>query len=161
MWIPFDVRIDALGGSIMGRLRRGVDRTAAARELDAIYARVDGFTGGQTLPFRSLITPPARAVEFYDSLIMLTGAVGLVLLIACANVAHLILARSATRQRELAIRAALGAGGGRLLRQLLTESAILSGAGTVFGLFIGWAGLRGLVALRPSSLEELQLAHLD
>jgi putative ABC transport system permease protein len=100
-------------------------------------------------------------VSFRDSLVMLVVAVGFVLLVACANVAHLLMARSATRQRELAVRAALGAGRGRLLRQLLTESFLLSIAGAMAGVAVGWVGLRALIAARPRDLSELGSAHLD
>jgi putative ABC transport system permease protein len=87
--------------------------------------------------------------------------VALVLLVACANVAHLLLARSATRHRELAIRTALGAGRGRLLRQLVTESVLLTSVGAVLGIASGWLGLRGLIALRPQPLDALRDARLD
>jgi putative ABC transport system permease protein len=92
---------------------------------------------------------------------MLSGAVLLVLLVACANVAHLLLARTAARHRELSLRAALGARRGRLFRQLLTESLLLTMAGALLGVALGWLGLRTLIAMRPSSLDELRVAHLD
>jgi putative ABC transport system permease protein len=158
-WIPLDIRIENLGmWSLIGRLRPGVTIPQAQRELDSVYARS---TKTGKIPFRARITTPSQRVRFSDSLVMLTGAVALVLLVACANVAHLLLARSASRQRELAIRAALGAGRGRLLRQLLTESMLLTSTGAVLGIAIGWAGLEGLIALRPASLDSIRLARLD
>ena len=160
MLIPLDVRIDELGMSLMGRLRPGVTTRGAAAELDSIFARTQGFEGDK-IPFASVVSTPAERVRFRDSLMLLTAAVGLVLLVACANVAHLLLSRGSTRQREMAIRAALGAGRSRILRQLLVESALLSFIGTALGVFIGWAGLKGMIALRPRSLNDLDAAHLD
>ena len=160
VFLPLDVRDDARGMSVMGRLRRGVAIDAATRELDSIFARASQFSDGR-LPFKTMISTPAQKVRMRDSLLLLTGAVALVLLVACANVAHLLLARSAARQRELAIRAALGAGRWRILRQLLTESLILAFLGSACGIFLGWAGLHGLIALRPPSYNEIQLAHLN
>jgi putative ABC transport system permease protein len=160
VWLPLDVHNDKIGMSAMARLRPGVNSGAAQRELDSITARLD-VKKGSRIGFRTKLVPPSRMVSFRDSLLLLTGAVALVLLIACANVAHLLLARAATRQRELAIRAALGAGTGRLVRQLLTESLVLAGAGCVGGVAVGWLGLKTLIALRPSSLSNLDAAQMD
>ena len=154
VWLPLDLGKDKLSMMVIGRLRRGANAEAAARELDSLYARSSGLTGGR-IEFRAVAMPPSRRLPYRDSLVMLTFAVGLVLLIACANVAHLLMARSASRHRELAIRAALGAGRGRVLRQLLTESLLLAVTGTAMGVLVGWAGLKTLVALRPPSLSTL------
>jgi putative ABC transport system permease protein len=161
LWLPLDlVRSDDDGLHAIARLRPGVTREAATKELDAIALRTEP-DRATALRFKAKVAGPAELVRFQDSIIMLTVAVALVLLIACANVAHLLLARASTRQREMAIRAALGAGGGRLFRQLLTESMILSTTGCIGGLVIGWAGLRMLVAARPESLSELAAARMD
>ncbi|HTJ22664.1 MAG TPA: ABC transporter permease [Gemmatimonadaceae bacterium] len=158
VWIPLDLRDPGLGVTVLGRLRPGVSTADAERDLDSVYART---TLASQLPFRTRVLTPAKRVHFYDSLVLLTAAVALVLLVACANVAHLLLARSATRHRELAIRTALGAGRGRLLRQLLTESILLTFAGAALGIASGWLGLRGLIALRPQTLDALRDARLD
>lgn len=160
VFLPLDVRDDKRGMALLGRLRPGVSIDAATRELDSIFARTGQFSEGK-IPFKTVISTPAQRVRMHDSLLMLTAAVGLVMLVACANVAHLLLARSAARQRELAIRAALGAGRGRLLRQLLTESLMLALLGSGLGIGLGWAGLHGLIALRPSSYDDIQRAHLN
>ena len=160
LWLALNLRDDNLGLSAIARLRPGVRLADAAKELDRVAT--ESTTPGVATPdFRTKLTPPSEMVRFKASLVLLSGAVALVLLIACGNVAHLILARTATRQRELAIRTALGASRWRLVRQLLTESLILAIAGCVGGLLAGWAGLQVLKALRPDNLPELIAARID
>jgi predicted permease len=94
-------------------------------------------------------------------LIIVMSATGLLLLLACVNVANLLLARGAARAREMAVRAALGAGWGRLVRQLLTESMVLAAAGTIVGVAVGALGLRALLALGASTLPRLDAVPFD
>ncbi|MEX2153828.1 MAG: ABC transporter permease [Gemmatimonadaceae bacterium] len=161
LWLPLDIaRRDDDGLFLIGRLHPAITRATAVAELDSISHR-DLTHGVNNSRFRATLKGPADVVDFKDALVMLSVAVALVLLIACANVAHLLLARASTRTREMAIRAALGAGTNRLFRQLLTESMILSVAGCIGGLVIGGAGLRVLVSTRPDSVSELAAAKMD
>jgi predicted permease len=112
---------------------------------------------------RSFMVQPLRpdVGDVQSTLWLLLGAVTLVLLIACVNVASLLLARAASRERELAMRMALGAGRGRLVRQCLTESAVLGISGGVLGMALAAAGLRPFLAFWPGSLPRAEEVHLD
>ncbi|HEV8241364.1 MAG TPA: ABC transporter permease [Thermoanaerobaculia bacterium] len=145
-----------------GRLAPGVAVEAAAREVESVGAALArehadtnaGYGAGLT-PLREWTVRDAR-----QRLLVLLGAVVLLLLVACANVASLLLARASTRVRELAVRSALGAGRTRLVRQLLSESLLLAAVGGALGTALGFAGTRGLVALAGDTLPrhaEVQL----
>jgi putative ABC transport system permease protein len=162
VWLPLNLNAkDVRVSGVVGRLRPGANPIVAQQELDSIFARVAGFTNGATIPFKAVVAKPSEGVSFRDSLFLLMGAVGLLLLVACTNVAHLLLARTAGRQREIAIRTALGAARGRLFRQLLTESFLLCVGGTFAGLALGWLGVKALVAMRPSNQNDLVATHID
>jgi putative ABC transport system permease protein len=141
------------GTPVVGRLRPGVSLKQAARELDALTVASTTFGPVPTPAHVSLESLYRSETSEYGSTIKtLTYAVGLILIIACVNVAGLLLARGATRHVELAIRASIGAGRARLLRQLLTESVILALGGASLGLLFAWLTLDSLVAIIPLSL---------
>lgn len=148
--------------SVIGRLRPGVSVEAASAELNGIMSRLaaEGLTdegnGVFIEPLRDTIVGHVR-----PALLILLGAVGFVLLIACANVASLLLARGAARRRELAVRTAMGATGGRLARQALTESLVLGAAGGLAGLLVAVLGTAGLIAVSPPDLPRLEGVRVD
>jgi predicted permease len=148
---------------VVGRLRDGVSRARAAAALKPIAAelqRTDAQNNqGMSFDVESVVE---QTVGGYRSrLYVLLGAVGLVLLIACGNVASLLLARGAARSRELAIRAALGAGRGRIVRQLLTEHAVLALAGGVVGVALAAWGIKVIVAAAPPGVPRLDQSRVD
>jgi predicted permease len=149
---------------LIGRLRPGVSLDQAQSELDAISAALRaGFTEYATPDLRMEVDPLHRdsVRETRPILLALFAGVAMVTLIACANVANLLLARATRREREISLRAALGATRGRIARQLLTESLLLAGLGGLVGIGVGWVGVRLLLGLRPASLARIQSAGLS
>jgi predicted permease len=154
--------MEGANGGVLVRLRPGVSREAATQELDAIMRHAglpDLRPVPMPMPLR--LTRPEDWLAIRKPLVMLTGAVALLLLVACTNVAHLLLARGAARQRELAVRHALGAGRARLVRQLATESVVIALGGGALAVAVGWAGLRLLMALRPESRDFNALTYVS
>lgn len=152
--------------NILARLKPGVTIAQAQADMDLIaeqmkrqYPQNYPANGGLTLSVVSLLEQVVGDIR--RSLYVLLGAVGFVLLIACANVANLLLARGATRQREMAIRVAVGASRGRVVRQLLTESMVLSLAGGVIGVGIAWAAVRLLRVFGSANLPRLPEIGVD
>ena len=148
MWLPFQFDPNSNDQAhyflAAGRLKPGVtlaqanaQMKLAANEFRQRYPQTNPQQGFAVQPLRDTIVSDVRS-----SLLVLVGAVSFVLLIACANVANLLLVRATGRKREFAIRAAMGAGRGRIIRQLLTESVLLSLVGGVLGLILGFVGVR-------------------
>lgn len=150
------------GIHVWARLRPGVMLSEARAELAAIGRRLSE-QYPKSNKGRIFVADPLRpnVGNVRSTLWLLLGAVSLVLLIACVNVASLLLARAVSRQRELAMRVALGAGRGRLVRQCLTESAVLALAGGLLGIVLAALGLRPFVLYWPGSLPRAEEVHLD
>ena len=162
LWIPLqaDPNSENQGHylNVAARLKPGVTVAAAKAQMKVVGERfrklnpkwMDAEESVAVVPMREATTGEVRT-----ALLVLFGAVALVLLIACANVANLLLARAAGRQRELAIRSAMGAGRARVVRQLLTESVLLAGCGGILGLALGAWGVRGLLLLTPGNIPRV------
>ncbi len=174
-WVPEVVNPSNLGAwgnrsySGLARLKDDVSPQTASSELPLIAERwvkagyvrrhPDGSLGGlarRVIPAQEFITGGIR-----NALLILFGSVGFVLLIACANVANLQLARADVRRREVAVRAALGADRAHIIRQLLTESVMLAVAGAVAGIAVAWAGLQIVTTMRPANLPRIDETTLD
>ena len=171
VWTPMaftakETANDARGGhyiNVVGRLKPGVTFRQAKAELEVIanqlavqYPDPQKGWGIFMMPIQDYMVRDVKPVLY-----TLLGAVACVLLIACANLANLLLARATARHREISIRAALGAGRGRLIRQLLTESVVLAVCGGIAGVILANLGLDALLALAPTSLPRISEIHLD
>ena len=171
LWAPFSFMGSAeamaergsRGFAAVARLKNGVSLAAAQSEMDAISKRLEA-AYPQTNEKRGVEVSPLD-VELVGglrpALLMLMAAVAFVLLIACANVANLLMTRSEARRREIAVRTALGAGRGRLLRQLITESCVLTGIGAAAGLLMARLGVAALVAQSPVTFPSFVTPGLD
>jgi putative ABC transport system permease protein len=171
VWVPLrfnaaDLRENQRGAhyvSAVGRLRPGVTAAQASEDLNAIEQRIAAQfpdkVGGYSVAAVPLLDSLVEGVQ--QPLLVLFGAVAFVLLIACVNVSNLLLARATTRTGEIAVRAALGAGRGRLVRQLLAESVVLSLAGGAAGLLLASWGVRALMLVAPADLPRAANVQID
>ncbi len=170
LWLPADLDGENQSRTshnylAVGRLRDGVTVRQANGDISSIARRIHETSSEQgeyllkdgiVVPLQDSITGKAR-----PALLILLGAVGFLLLVACANVANLLLAQASVRERELAIRSALGAARGRLIRQFLTEAFLLSLVGGGLGVLGALAGVTGLVALAPVNLPRLDSVSVN
>jgi predicted permease len=169
LWVPAELwgetpsRTAHNWAMAVARLRDGVSLAQARSELSALahglyqqYKPAIDMRDASVMPLRAALTTGIR-----PALLILLAAVGFLLVVGCANVANLLLARAVERQRELAVRAALGAGRGRLIRQFLAESLLLSLSGSALGVLLAVWGVDALVALAPPSLPRLDEVSIN
>ncbi len=169
VWLPAELKVgraaerDSHSFVVVGRLKPGVTLEAAHADLAAIMADLarefPQSNSGRGVELTPMVTDTVGAVR--PVLLLVAGAVTLVLLIACANIANLFLARASGRHRELAVRAALGAGRWRIARQLLAEALVLAGLGGAVGALLAIWGVDTLLALRPRGIPRLDEIGID
>ncbi|HKI05338.1 MAG TPA: ABC transporter permease, partial [Thermoanaerobaculia bacterium] len=163
LWMPTGLKARTRENSgrymmSVGRLAPGVSREKAQAEMDTITARLENQYADYNKGWSAMLVPLREqfAGEIRTALLVLLGAVGFVLLISCVNVASLLLARAAGRHKEMAVRAAMGAGRRRIIRQLLTESLLLAFLGGALGLLLSRWCVQALVALSPANLLDAE-----
>ncbi|HEY1403267.1 MAG TPA: ABC transporter permease, partial [Pyrinomonadaceae bacterium] len=169
LWLPLPITEGMRNGrrsdflSVIARLKPNVSVEQASAEMTTIAARLEQQYPDTNSGWSVIVQPLHQRFtgDVRPALLMLLGAVGFLLLIACANVANLLLARSSTRLKEIAIRTALGAGRGRIVRQLLTESIVLSLLGGALGLLVAFWGIDALLALSPGNIPRLESVGID
>jgi len=165
-WVANNIGYDAAHRNLLtvgaiGRLKSGVTLRQAQDRLDALAPKLrknsfDPVAALRLEPMRQYLVEEVR-----PTILALMGAVVFLLLIACANVANLLLVRASLRERELAMRAALGAGRWRLVSQMLAEALLLSGLGTLLGVAFAWLGIHGLVGIAPANLPRIGSTAID
>ncbi len=168
-WIAARMNYDAaqrmnVSWQVVGRLKDGARLESAQGEVDGVAADLRQHYAIQNTAGMAFRVEPMQkylSAGVAPVIVILMGAVVFLLLIACANVANLLLVRASLRERELAVRAALGGNRWRLLRQMLAEALVLAAIGTGLGLALAWAGIKELIALAPANLPRLQNVTID